>query len=154
MKPTLRGALPTDAKPIARILAETGWFGEFDELDPKRQEERVRTLLKETLASEHRECQVAVDSGGRVLGYAHCHLVTYLFLPNAEWYLSELFVEADARGQGVGSALLDWVKERGRERGAWRVALVNGRERESYQRAFYRSRGFIEKDRASLVCKL
>ncbi|MDT8448400.1 MAG: GNAT family N-acetyltransferase [bacterium] len=155
MKTTLRPAMLADAKPIARILDQLGWFEEFSAQDPKLQEDRVKSFLRETLDSPTQECQVAVNEAGRVVGYAHCHQVPYFFLPEAEWYLSELFVESEHQRQGVGSLLLDWVKERAVARGASRVSLFTGRHRDSFQSGFYTKRGFIDKtDRASMICPM
>ncbi|OGH01605.1 MAG: hypothetical protein A2600_11675 [Candidatus Lambdaproteobacteria bacterium RIFOXYD1_FULL_56_27] len=148
MKITVRTALLADAKPIARILSEVGWFEEFNRQDPNLQVERVRSFLRETLNLEERFCKVAVNETGLVIGYAHGHLVPYFFLPQPELYLSELFVAPLFQNQGVGSLLLQKVEAQAQDWGAGRICLCAGRHRPSFQQGFYPKKGFTEKDRA------
>jgi GNAT superfamily N-acetyltransferase len=44
-----------------------------------------------------------------------------LFLAGPEEYVSELFVDESARGQGVGAQLLETMLEEGRARGCSRL---------------------------------
>jgi ribosomal protein S18 acetylase RimI-like enzyme len=56
-------------------------------------------------------------------------------------WLEDLFVSADARGRGVGRALVDAAVERARARGCRRIQLdVNEQNGEAL--ALYRSTGF------------
>ena len=61
-----------------------------------------------------------------------------------EAYVSELFVAEAARGAGLGQQLLDAATQAARERRCLRIWLVNNRERPSYVRGFYSSRGWSE----------
>ncbi len=89
---------------------------------------------------------VAESGAGRVLGYISVHWIPFLFLEGAEGYISELFVHKAARGSGVGSSLLHAVTEEARMRGCACLMLLNGRTRESYQREFYKKRGWRERE--------
>ena len=61
----------------------------------------------------------------------------------------------EARGQGIGSRLLEAVKAEAKRRGCSRLQLVNFRQRESYQRGFYAKAGWEERpDGASFVLYL
>jgi GNAT superfamily N-acetyltransferase len=73
------------------------------------------------------------------------HYLPYFFLPGPEGYVSELFISAEARGQGIGTALLEQVIAEARRRGCARLSLINSRTRESYQRKFYEQHGWNER---------
>ena len=64
---------------------------------------------------------LVAESGGRLLGLVHYlfHRSTIAIHPNC--YLQDLFTSADARGKGVGRALIDGVYERARLAGSPRV---------------------------------
>ena len=66
------------------------------------------------------------EKGGRVLGYAFCIFNTAEaenLEPVTTLYLDDLCVSADARGQGVGTALFEYVKEFAKENGCHNVTL-------------------------------
>jgi len=50
-------------------------------------------------------------------------------------------VHRDLRGSGIGTAMIEWVIARARERGCWRVELTSNQAREAAQR-FYARLGF------------
>jgi GNAT superfamily N-acetyltransferase len=95
---------------------------------------------------------VAVNATGKVVGYGAVHWNYYLFLARPEGYVSELFVCVAERGKGIGSRLLEAIKEEALARGGSRLTLINLRHRESYERRFYTRRGWQERpEAASLV---
>jgi GNAT superfamily N-acetyltransferase len=143
----IRKAVPTDAGAIADILRELGAQGWFPHLAGEPQEVTVaRTAghLERGVSSPDHSTYVA-EAGGEVVGYVAVHWVPYFLLPGPEGYISELFIREKARGQGIGTRLLEVVKEEARARGCFRLNLENRRDRESYQRAFYRKRGWEER---------
>ena len=71
------------------------------------------------------------------------------FLAGPEGYVSELFVCAAERGKGMGSRLLEAIKEEALARGCSRLTLINLRHRESYERGFYTTRGWQERPEAA-----
>ena len=89
------------------------------------------------------------------MGYISVHWLPYLFLEGPEGYISELFIRDNQRGKGIGGKLLSIVKEEAMERGCSRLSLLNGHNRESYERNFYLKKGFIERDKmANFILKL
>ncbi|PYT05931.1 MAG: hypothetical protein DMF60_10365 [Acidobacteria bacterium] len=62
--------------------------------------------------------------------------------------IDEFVVADNARGRGVGRALLEHIKSMARKAGARRLELNTNRARESYRRAFYIKNGFTEADSA------
>ena len=91
-------------------------------------------------------CAARLD--GRVVGIAH-----YLFHANpwtsGSCYLQDLFVDEEARGQGVARALIEHVAQVARERGAarlyWHTKQDNERARLLYDKVAT-FRGFITYD--------
>ncbi len=78
---------------------------------------------------------VAEDEAGRVVGYAACWTV----VDQSE--LGNVAVAPEARGRGVGGALVDAVVERVRGRGATELFL-EVRESNTGAQSLYRERGF------------
>jgi GNAT superfamily N-acetyltransferase len=143
----IRKAVPTDAAGIAdilRALVAQGWFSHLAEEPREETLARAGGILARSASSDGHSTWVA-EAGGRVIGYVAVHWMPYFLLPGPEGYISELFLREESRGQGIGSQLLEGVKEEARARGCYRLNLENRRDRESYQREFYRKRGWEER---------
>jgi GNAT superfamily N-acetyltransferase len=89
---------------------------------------------------------LVAERGGRLLGLAH-----YIFHRNTAMlgpvcYLQDLFTTEQARGQGVGRALINGVYDRAREAGStrvyWQTHETNAVAQRLYARVAERS-GFI-----------
>jgi ribosomal-protein-alanine N-acetyltransferase len=76
------------------------------------------------------------EQDGHILGYAACWTV----IDQSE--LGNVAVAAEARGRGIGGALVDTVIARVRERGAGEVFL-EVRESNRSAQSIYRDRGFV-----------
>jgi GNAT superfamily N-acetyltransferase len=92
---------------------------------------------------------VAEEPAGKIIGYGSVHWLPYLFMSGPEGYVSELFVSASARGQGIGRELLKVIESEARVRGCQRLSLTNLRNRESYKRQFYLKAGWQERSEAA-----
>lgn len=121
-----------------------GWFSGLEAETPDQTVARIEQLLPDGPAIAPHSVYVA-ESEGQVVGYTAVHWLPYLFMTGPEGFVSELFVSAAARGQGVGGRLLAAVQAEARERGCTRLSLLNGRHRESYQRQFYEKLGWEER---------
>ena len=81
-------------------------------------------------------CDLAVDGAGRVLGFTQYQLMHRSLGGSKVCYLSDLFTTPDARGHGVGRALVDHVLEFARARGLpnvrWLTAEDNATARALY----------------------
>lgn len=81
-------------------------------------------------------------AGGRVVGYAKLNPP---WLPDAEpgaMQLSQIYVNSDQHGAGVGKTLLDWAIATARAEGATALLLTVWEENHRAA-AFYRKHGFI-----------
>jgi GNAT superfamily N-acetyltransferase len=90
-------------------------------------------------------CLVA-DEAGKLLGIAHYlyHRNTTMIAPTC--YLQDLFTHADARGRGIGRALIEAVYDRAKAVGAprvyWQTHETNATAQRLYDAVAERS-GFI-----------
>jgi GNAT superfamily N-acetyltransferase len=148
----IRTAGPADAAAIAGLLRRVGWFSHFEEESPDEVERRVARHLELALGDNSHSLYVA-EMDGRLAGYGAVHWQPTLFLPGPEAYVSELFVDPDDRGQGVGHALLDVIAAEAHGRGCSRLVLFNGRDRESYRRGFYTKAGWEEHPELALFMR-
>ncbi|GIK41129.1 MAG: hypothetical protein BroJett011_49620 [Chloroflexota bacterium] len=146
----IRPAQLTDAAALADLLTGLGWFQHyFDDAPPEVIQEGVRQKLSLNLADKSHSIYVAETPESQIAGYTAVHWLPYLFMPGPEGFVSELFVQESARGQGLGGRLLAAVKAEAIERGCSRLSLVNMRSRESYQRGFYNKQGWNERPEAA-----
>ena len=132
---------------VAEIVRDLGWLEHLSTEPFEVTEARVREQIATLDQSGAGVMLTAEDEGGLVLGFAAIHFLPSALLESQEGYLSELFVRADRRGFGVGGRLLDAVEAEARRRGCARLMLINGNDRESYARGFYRGRGWEERRR-------
>ena len=139
-----------DAAQVAELLRAIGWFQHIEAEPPEATAARVQRHLAQCLADDSHTIYVAVAEEGEIVGYAAAHWLPCLFLPGPEGFISELFVREEARGAGVGKALLASVIRDAQERGCCRLQLVNYKSRDSYRRAFYAKNGWEECAEAAL----
>ena len=84
------------------------------------------------------EAALALNSTGEAVGYATWFHTYSTFLAKPTMYLEDLFVRADSREAGAGSALFEHVRALGAQRGCgrmeWQVLEWNTLAREFYNR--------------------
>lgn len=141
----IRPAERTDLKTVAALWRELDWLDWIKHEDPAQVESVMAERLAESQADDSHVALVAEDGRGQVLGYAAMHFLPYLMLPGPEAYVSELFVTASVRGQGVGQQMLKHLEQLAQERGCARLMLITLRDRESYERAFYKKQDWQER---------
>ncbi len=145
----IRQAEAQDAAAIAEILKAQGIFERINRQDLPETTAQVSRELALCQADDSHSIYVAESQAGQVLAYAAVHWLPYLMHAGPEGYVSELFVRPEGRGQGVGGHLLEVVIQEARRRGCSRLALLNMRGRESYQRGFYAKHGWQERPEAA-----
>lgn len=146
---TIRDALSEDAPAIDAVLRALGWFTHLDDIPSNETQARIARVIAEKGSPGGDNTLLVAESGVGVVGYVSVHWLPNLIF-GGEGYVSELFILPEARGQGIGGALLEEAKRRGIARGYQRLTLFNRRERESYQRGFYPKHGWVERDDAAL----
>lgn len=152
---TIRLAQLRDAPALTQLIREIGLFARINNEPPEVTAGYVEQMLTCCLADDSHRVLVAQAADGAIQGYLSLHWMPYLIHSGLEGYISELFIHNTARGQGIGSALLDAAIAAARERGCDRLMLVNIRQRESYQREFYKKHGWEERpDAANFIYTL
>lgn len=146
---TIRMATLDDARELASLLRGIGWFDTFNAGQLDELAARVRRRLEQCFADGSHSIFVAAEKAGEIAGYGSVHWLPYLFLSGPEGFVSELFVSASARGQGIGRELLKVMENEARARGCQRLSLNNLRDRESYKRQFYVKAGWRERSEAA-----
>jgi GNAT superfamily N-acetyltransferase len=142
---TIRSAELNDATAISALLREMDWFSYMASETAEATSERIYRHLRLCLADSGHSVYVAEDEAAGLGGYIAVHWLPYLFMAGPEGYISELFLRQGSRGQGLGRQLLEKVKKEAIHRGCYRLSLLNGKHRESYQRAFYEKNGWEER---------
>ena len=93
---------------------------------------------------------VAVGDDDGVVGYAFCQIKEQPFsnnmVPFKSMFIDDLCVDESRRGQHVGEALFEYVKERARELGCYEVTLNVWTGNESAEH-FYEKMGMKTKER-------
>lgn len=108
----------------------------------------ARRFLEQRIVSGESVIFLAADTGGGsvdALGFTQLYpFFTSVGLART-FVLNDLFVRPDARGRGVGRALLERAREHARSTGARRVDLQTARTNTSAQ-ALYESFGYERND--------
>ncbi len=146
MEIQIRPALPQDVPALADILRSVAWMTRMQDTPHEEVNKWMLASMDLCLADDSHSVLVAEDERGLIHGYVSVHWLPYFFLKGPEGYVSELFVNEAARDSGIGTCLLESVKDEARRRGCSRLMLVNGRNRPSYQREFYKKNGWRERE--------
>lgn len=135
----IRPLKPSDIADIMQLHRELGWNPAF-KADGSTLKQRLEALITGESA-----LLLVAELKGKVVGYIHGEIVTYLLFAGREMLVSELFVMESVRGQGVGKALLSAIESEAVSQKCFRISVLNSRERESYKRGFYPSLGYEER---------
>jgi N-acetylglutamate synthase-like GNAT family acetyltransferase len=151
----IREATIKDAPAISRLLQTIADIGSVQSRAIENTIEIVRSNLERAQESGTSSVFVSLNDEQRVVAYCAVHWVPFLFMKGGEAYVTELFVDQAFAGGGLGAALMNHVIDESRRRGCSRLSLLNDRDAQSYQRAFYAKQGFTERPAmANFVLKL
>jgi GNAT superfamily N-acetyltransferase len=140
---TIREATLADAGGIDTILRAIGWYERINQETPIYTQSQVMQRLEQCQCEDTHTILVAELADGTIAGYSAVHWFPALSR-GIDGYVSELFVHPSVSGEGIGTLLLDTIKEHASKRGCARLILMNRRDRESYRRGFYASHGWEE----------
>ncbi|KAB8142605.1 GNAT family N-acetyltransferase [Chloroflexia bacterium SDU3-3] len=148
MSLTIRPAQIDDAGGLAALLRSIEGFTRLAEAPEESVLTQVAEQLQHAVGSD-RHTMLVAQHGSQIVGYVAITWMPCLFLKGGEGFVSELFIHASERGQGLGAQLLDAAKAEAAARGCTRMGLLNMRDRESYQRGFYAKHGWVERESAA-----
>jgi len=83
----------------------------------------------------------ALDGAGRLIGFAHILFHGSTWSISDYCYLEDLFVDPDARNQGVGAALIAGVEKVARDRGCTRLYLTTAEQNHVARRLYDQALG-------------
>jgi GNAT superfamily N-acetyltransferase len=134
--PLIRAATPKDG---AAFIALVRALADFEKL-PAPGDAAAQRLLEHAFGEHPRFELRVVELGTELVAYA-VYFETYsTFVARPSLYLEDLFVRSDARGRGIGKALLVFLARLALERGCGRFEWTVLDWNESARR-FYRSLG-------------
>ncbi len=131
--PTIRSALPGDQSAWRAL-----WRDYCDFYGVNLGEEVTRRTWKRILDPDSAITCIVAEVDGRVYGFANCVVHESTWETQAVCYLEDLFVLPSARGHGIGTALLEWLRNAMRAEGwsrlYWMTREDNQRARKLYDR--------------------
>lgn len=106
--------------------------------------------LEEIIKDDKSPIYVAVNDDDDVMGYAFCQIKEQPFsnnmVPFKSMFIDDLCVDESRRGQHVGEALFEYVKDRARKLGCYEVTLNVWAGNDGAER-FYEKMGMKTKER-------
>ena len=136
----IRKATEHDVQAAYRLMAALGY--------PDLPMDGFAQIFRKVLKSQSSQVLIAVDSAGRALGMMTISHRPQLRLAGTILCIDELTVMPEARGAGIGRAMLQEAQKLAQKQKALRIELHTHRGRESYHRNFYIKNGFTEADSA------
>lgn len=112
----IRPAKPDDAPAYLDLVRS---LAAYEKLPPPDDEACAR-LVADAFADPPRYRLWVVDVDGAVVAYAVTFETYSTFLARPTLFLEDLFVHPDARRRGVGTAVLEHLRDHARERGCGR----------------------------------
>jgi GNAT superfamily N-acetyltransferase len=142
---TVRRATSADAMPLLRLMRELARFEGYLEQFRVKEEDLLARGLRGGDDAQF-TALVAADEAGALSGYAVVYRTPFTYDLRPNLMLKELYVDANARGQGIGHALMEAVIALGRSSGCarlkWDVLTTN-----AAAKTFYRQLGGAQDER-------
>jgi predicted N-acetyltransferase YhbS len=129
---TIRSAVPSDAPILCELLEQLGYPASESEIPA-----RLRAVESFPRAAAF----VATNGYGEVVGLVTGHIFPSIHDNGPVAWLTTLVVLEDARGAGIGSALVTHVEKWAMENGAKRISVTSGIQRKATH-AFYENRNY------------
>jgi len=129
---TIRPAVPADAPVISELLGQLGYPASASEIP-----QRLRAIVDFPTASAF----VATNRYGEVVGVITAQIIPSIHDNEPVAWLTTLVVLEDARGAGIGSALVKHVEQWATRNGAKRLSVTSGKQRKA-SHEFYEKRDY------------
>jgi GNAT superfamily N-acetyltransferase len=135
----IRDATVEDWPQVAGLLVELG----RDVSDSASSNPSYVIRFGGHLALRETRTLIAQEPDGRVLGFLDMEFRQRLGHPRPQAWVNDLVVTEPARGQGIGTALMNEAEALARNRGCFRMSLETSGWREAAQR-FYEREGWVD----------
>jgi GNAT superfamily N-acetyltransferase len=129
---TIRPAVASDAPVLCELLGQLGY---------PASESEIPARLSAVAGFPRAAAFVATNGYGEVVGLITAHIFPSIHDNGPVAWLTTLVVLEDARGAGIGSALVNHVEKWAAENGAKRLSLTSGIQRKETH-AFYEKRDY------------
>lgn len=121
--PTIRSILPADLAAWRAL-----WRGYCDFYEATVPEAVTQRTWKRILDPDSGVMCIVAEVEGKVVGFAHCVVHENTWETQPVCYLEDLFVDPAVRGEGVGRALLEWLRNSMRAEGWARLYWMTRRD--------------------------
>lgn len=129
---TIRSANAGDAAALSLLLGQLGYPTEVAD---------VPARLEKLYARPGSAVLVAESAEGRVIAAVTVHLFQALHTSEPTAWLTAVVVEENARGRGIGAAIVEFAERWAMERGAHKISLTSATRRlRAHQ--FYKDHGY------------
>jgi GNAT superfamily N-acetyltransferase len=139
--PVIRAALPSDESTWRQL-----WRGYCDFYRVQLPEEVARRTWTRILDPDSAVMCIVAEVDGQVYGFANCVVHENTWETQPVCYLEDLYVVPAARGHGLGTALIEWLRNAMRAEGwarlYWMTQADNATARRVYDR-FGETDGFV-----------
>ncbi len=139
----IRRATIEDAKELSELIHSLETFSAMQGLSLVELQSVTLDLLSEN--KDNSNYLIWVAATPKIVAYVVMHIMPNILYSANDAFISELFVDKGARGQGLGSKLLDVATKEARKRNCFRIQLLNIKNREAYQRGFYKKQAWRER---------
>jgi predicted N-acetyltransferase YhbS len=133
---TIRPAATADAAVLCELLRQLGY---------PASESEIPARLNAVASFPRAAAFVATNGYGEVVGLVTAHIFPSIHDNGPVAWLTTLVVLEDARGAGIGSALVEYVEKWAAQNGAKRLSLTSGLQRRAthdfYERRDYENTG-------------
>jgi GNAT superfamily N-acetyltransferase len=129
---TIRSATAGDAGALSLLLGQLGY---------PTSEAEIPGRLERLYARPGSTVFVAETADGEVIAAVTVHLFQALHTDEPTAWLTAVVVEENARGRGVGAAIVEYAERWAMERGAHRISLTSATRRVRAHE-FYRNHGY------------
>ncbi len=127
----IRSALPSDEAAWREL-----WQGYCDFYEAALPREVTDRTWRRILDPESAVMCVVAEVDGRVVGFANCVVHENTWETQAICYLEDLYVSPQARGLGIGRALLEWLRNAMRAEGWARLYWMTRRDNVQARRLY------------------
>lgn len=138
-----------DTEGVLRVLQSAREMHRLAEAPISEAKIRLTQYVERCSREDRTTALVAESTTGEILGVA---VVDWrpTIIGGDEGFVSQLYVLDSARGEGIGTRLLESIVGAARARHSPRLILYISQHRKAYQRGFYQKAGWLERDDAAL----
>lgn len=144
----IRKAKLEDARELASLIFSLEAFSAMQGLSEDGLYQKTLDMLEPSQNNPNYLVYVAVNPN--LVGYLVMHIMPNMLYSANDAFISELFVDSSARGQKVGSKLLEVAIKKAKQRNCFRIQLLNIKSREAYKRQFYKKQAWQERTSAAV----